>query len=404
MRRTVLLLAMLLAACLALAACSSEEEERTIKIGAAVSETGRYAQEGEYTRQGYVTWAEWVNDEYGGIEVGGDRYDVELVMYDDQSDTEKTAELVERLIEEDQVDFLLGPYSSTLTRAAIEVADARGMVMVEGTGSSETLFEQSYENLFAVLTPAGNYTQSALRALADLGAESVVIAYADELFPASVAEGAERWAAEYGMEVLGVESYPRGVTDVSGILSKFKEAAPDVFVGGGYSEDAALFVRTAKELDFNPKAMVLTVGPTNPEFVGEVGKDAYYLVGPTQWDPSMSYEGDYFGSASEYAERYTDRWGGPPSYQSASATAAGLALQMAIEAAGSLDADAVRAALRDVDADTFYGRIRFDRTGKNVSRPMGAVQIQDGGDPLVVAPSSAAVADVIYPVPEWGDR
>ena len=385
------------------AACSSEEQERVIKVGAAVSESGRYAKEGGYTRQGYLTWQEWVNDEYGGIKVGGDRYPVELVLYDDQSDTQTTAELVERLIEEDGVHFLLGPYSSTLTKAAIEVADALGVIMVEGTAASETLFEQSYQNLFAVMTPAGNYTQSALRALADLGAKSVAIAHGDELFPASVAEGAERWAGEYGMEVLGVESYPRGVDDLSGILSKFKEAAPDVFIGVGYFDDAVLFVRTARELDFNPKAMVLTVGPTDPQFIEEVGTDAYYLMGPTQWDPSMGYEGDYFGSASEYVERYAGRWGGPPPYQSASATAAGLALQIAIEAAGSLDAAAVRSALHEMDVNTFYGQISFDQTGKNVSKPMGAAQIQDGKI-LLVAPSSSTVAHIIYPAPEWGNR
>ena len=102
------------------------------------------------------------------------------------------------------------------------------------------------------MTPAGSYTQSALRALGEMGAKSVVIVHADDLFPASVAEGAERWAGEYGLEVLRVGSYPRDATDVTDILSELKELDPDVFVGGGYFDDALLFVRTAKELDFNP--------------------------------------------------------------------------------------------------------------------------------------------------------
>ena len=117
----------------------------------------------------------------------------------------------------------------------------------------------------------------------------------------------------------------------------------------------------------------------------------------------MGYEGEYFGSASDYAGRYADMWGGPPSYQSASATAAALALHLAIESADSLDADEVRAALQSLNADTFYGSISFDSSGKNPSKPMGAVQIQDGGI-HVVAPSNAAVADLIYPAPDWNDR
>ena len=402
MVRFIMVLALLSTASFALGACSPDGE-KVVRIGAAVSETGRYAEEGELTRRGYLTWQTWVNDEYDGIRIGDDRYKVELVIYDDQSDPDITADLIAQLIDEDEVDFLLGPYSSTLTSSAIEVADARGMIMVEGTGSSETLFQQGYRNLFAVLTPAVNYTRSALEALAGMGARSIAIAYADTLFPASVAEGARRWAAEYGMEVLAVETYPQDVSDVTDILSKLKDLGPDVFVGAGYFNDAILFTRTAKEVDFNPKATVLTVGPTDPEFVEEVGEDANYLISPTQWEASMSYKGDYFGSASDYAKRYTDRWGSPPAYQSASATAAALALQLAIEAAGSLDADDVRAALNGLDVNTFYGRISFDPTGKNEARPMGTVQIHDG-NAQVVAPANAAVTDLIYPAPSWKDR
>ncbi len=400
MIRVVMPLALLLAACLLLPACAAED--KVIRVGAAVSESGRYAAEGNHTRQGYLLWEEWVN-ERGGIDVDGKMHQVELIMYDDQSDPDKTRELVEKLIEEDEVDFMLGPYSSTLTQPAIEAADARGVILVEGTGASETLFEQSFQNLFAVLTPAGSYTESALRMLADLGAKSVVIAYADTLFPKSVAEGAEAWARQYGMEALAVEAYPQDVTDVSGIVSRFKALEPDVFIGGGYFNDTVLFVRAAKELDFNPKATVMTVGPTNPELINEVGADANYLIGPTQWESSMSYRGDYFGSATDYAELYREKWDAPPVYQSASATAAALALQLAIEAAGSLDMAAVRTALRNLDADTFYGPISFDSTGKNTGKPMGAIQIQDGKT-FVVAPADAAAADVVFPAPSWSDR
>ena len=403
MNRIILIFALLLTASLALSACSSDDGEKVIKIGAAVSETGRYAKEGKNTRQGYLIWEEWVNDKYGGVDIGGERYRVDLVMYDDQSDPDTTAALVERLIDEDKVDFLLGPYSSTLNQRAIEVADPRGMIVVQGTGSSETLFRQSFQNLFAVHTPAGNYTQSALQALAEKGAKSVVIAHTDVIFPASVAEGAVHWAEEYGLEVLAVEKYPQDVDDVASVLSKFKDLNPDVFLGAGYYNDALLFVRTAKELDFNPKAMVLTVGPSDSNFIDEVGQDADYLIGPTQWEPSMSYEGAYFGSASDYAERYEAEFGSLPPYQSASATAAALALHLSVEAAGSLDSDAVRDALRNLNADTFFGRIIFDATGKNSSRPMGAIQIQNGST-RVVAPSDYSVAELIYPAPSWEDR
>lgn len=375
----------------------------TIRLGAAVSETGKYAREGKDTRQGYNTWLNWVNDEYGGIKVGDDCYDVEIVYYDDEGDPDTAANLVERLITEDEVDFLLGPYSSGLTMSTSAIAEKYGVIMIEGNGASESIFERGFQNIFAVLTPAGNYTQSALKTLADKGAETVVIAYEDTAFPTSVGNGAERWAAEYGMDVLAVETYPKDVADVTAIMTKFRDMDPDVFVGGGHFNDALLFIRASQELGFNPDAMVITVGPSNPEFPTEVGDAANYIIGPTQWERTMSWEDEYFGTAEAYAQRYEAAWGEPPSYQAAESTATALALQLAIEAAGTTDMDAVRQALYDMDVVTFYGPINFDETGKNAAKPMGAIQIQDGVI-NVVAPVEAAVADLQFPMPAWEER
>lgn len=407
----LLLICFLLA--LVLAACGSGEpvaetgEESgfdcTIVLGAPISETGSYAREGMWNQRGYETWREWVNDEYGGIKVGDQRCKAEIVYYDDESDPDTSAKLMEKLINEDKVDFLLGPYSSGITMGTSAVAEKYGVIMVEAHGASEALFERGFENLFAVLTPAGNYTGSALKALADLGAKTVVIAHLDLAFPTAAAEGAQKWADEYGLEVLAVEKYPADVTDLSAMMTKFRDLNPDVFVGAGHFNSSVLFVRNAQELGFTPKAMVLTVGPDSPEYRAELGDDANYIMGPAQWDKSLGYKDEYFGTAADYAERYTKRWGEAPPYQSASSTAAALALHLAIEQAGSLEMDAVREALRNLDVETFYAPINFDDTGKNAAKPMVTIQIQDG-EIKVVAPEEVAERDMLYPMPAWEDR
>ena len=371
----------------------------TVRVGAALSETGRYEREGEDVRQGYDLWAEWVNDEYGGIRVGDDRYGVEIVYYDDESDADTVANLTERLITEDEVDFLLGPYGSDLTMGSSAIAEQHDMIMVEGNGASEDVFARGFQNVFGVLTPAGNYTQSALQALAEAGAETMVIAYEDTAFPTSVMEGAQRWAEEYGFEVLAIETYPEGVTDVTAIFTTFRDLEPDVFVGGGHFNDALLFMTTADELGFEPNAFVITVGPSNPEFADELGELAEGVIGPTQWESVMTWEDEYFGTASEYAARYEERWDEVPTYQAAESTATALTLQLAIEAAGSLETDAVRTALQELDVETFYGPISFDETGKNASKPMGFIQIQDG-EIVTVGPADVAEAELIYPLGE----
>lgn len=390
-----------------LAACSESDTPvgaddlftGTVRFGAALSETGKYAVEGRDARRGYDTWVRWVNDEYGGIRIGDDRYRAEIIYYDDESDADTAANLVQKLIDDDQVDFLLGPYSSGLTTGASAIAEANGAIMVEGNGTSDTLFERGFRNLFLVATLAGDYTKSGIEMLAAQGARTAVIAYEDTSFPTSVAKGARRHLEAAGIEVLSMESYPRDIQDATAIMTKFRELEPDVFIGGGHYNDALLFVAAAKELGFTPDGMLITVGPSNPKLIEELGEDAEGLLGPTQWEPVMAYEGPYFGRASDYAEYFERQWGEPPVYQAASATAAALALHLAIEAAGTLGTDEVREALYALQADTFFGPIAFNERGVNPSKPMGTVQVQEG-EIRVVAPAEAAVAQLRYSTAE----
>ncbi len=415
MRRAALILGIALIALLpVVAACSSGTDESagspstapgefagTIRLGAALSETGKYSVEGKDSRQGYDTWLRWVNTEYGGIRVGDERYRAEIVYYDDESDADTAGNLTQRLIDDDRVDFLLGPYSSGLTTGTSAIAEANNVLMVEGNGTSDTMFERGFQNLFLVATIASDYTRSGIEALAARGARTAVIAHEDTSFATAVAGGAARHLEANGIEVLAVETYPKDIQDVSAIMTKFRDLDPDLFVGGGHYNDAVLFVNSAKELGFEPGGMLITVGPSNPKLVEELGSDVDGVLGPTQWEPSMAYRGLYFGSAADYAGYYESLWGEPPVYQAASATAAALALHLAIEAAGSTDTDAVRAALRELSADTFYGPISFDERGVNTSKPMGMIQVLDG-DIVVVAPDDAAVAQLEYPLGDGG--
>ena len=370
----------------------------TVTLGAALSETGKFSVEGKDSRQGYDTWVRWVNEEYGGIRIGDARYRAEVIYYDDESDADTAGNLVQRLIDEDEVDFLLGPYSSGITTGTSAIAEANDVLMVEGNGTSDTMFERGFKNLFLVATIASDYTRSGIEALAAQGATTAVIAYEDTSFPTAVANGAARHLEANGIEVLATETYPKDIQDVSAIMTKFRDLDPDVFVGGGHYNDAVLFVNSAKELGFEPDGMLITVGPSNPKLVAELGADLDGVLGPTQWEAVMAYEGPYFGRADDYAAYYERLWGEPPVYQAASATAAALALHLAIEAAGSTETAAVRDALRSLQADTFYGPISFDERGVNTGKPMGTIQVQDG-EIVVVAPEGAAVADLLYPQP-----
>ena len=373
----------------------------TIKIGAALSETGTYATIGLDVRQGYLLWADYVNNELGGINVGGDLYDVELVLYDDESDADTANRLIEQLINEDEVDFIFGPYGSSLTIATSTITEQYGVIMIEANGAAETIFDRGYQYVFGVLSPASYYSKAAIEALADAGAQTIVVAVEDEAFSIAINDGVTRWAEEYGLEILAVESYPKGNTDAAlfdPIMTKFKALNPDAYVNAGHLNDGIAARASAQSLGFCPGAMVFMASANVPAFVGELGENAEYAVGSTQWQETMSYQGMYIGTPQEYYDRYVSMYGMDPSYQSAESTAAGFALQYALEQAGTLDTEAVRQELLDMDIMTFYGAINFDETGKNVAHAMAAGQILDGKF-QIVWPPEAAVEEFVYPDP-----
>lgn len=126
-------------------------EGDTVYLGAAISLTGKYSTNGAHTRRGYDLAVEKIN-EAGGVTVDGQAYKLAIIYYDDESTPARGAQLTERLIQQDGVTFILGPYSSGLTRAMAPITEKYGIPMVEANGASISLFQEGYKYLFAVLS------------------------------------------------------------------------------------------------------------------------------------------------------------------------------------------------------------------------------------------------------------
>ena len=373
----------------------------TVRIGASLSETGKYATVGLDVRQGYDLWANYVNEELGGIDIGGDLYTVEIVYYDDESDADTSTLLTEKLISEDEVDFILGPYGSSLTMATSTITEQHGIIMIEANGAAETIFDRGYEYVFGVLSPASFYSRAAMDALDSVGAETLVIAYEDNAFSIAIKDGILLWADELGIEVLAQDVYPNGETSSAvfdPIMTKFKALDPDGYINAGHLNDGIAARASAKSLGFCPGASFFMASANFPAFIEELGEDSAYAGGSTQWQSTMSYDGMYLGTPEDFYQRYTEAYDMEPTYQAAESAAAGFTLQYALENAGSVDTEAVRQALLDMDIMTFYGAINFDETGKNTAHAMAAGQIIDDQFQIVFPPD-AAVQDFVYPDP-----
>src|ERR1041385_3832661 len=147
-------------------AVQAKTEGDTIVLGAAVSLTGKYSTNGKNTQDGYDLAVERIN-EMGGVKVGGKTYKLQVRYYDDESTSARGAQLVERLINQDGVQFVLGPYSSGLTKAIAPVTEKYRIPMVEGNGADRNLFTQGYKYLFAVLNTSDYYLRAAIQLAAE---------------------------------------------------------------------------------------------------------------------------------------------------------------------------------------------------------------------------------------------
>ena len=380
----------------------------TIVFGAAVSLTGKTAKEGEYTRDGYNFFVDKIN-ELGGITVGGKKYKVAVKYYDDESKSERTAQLIEKLINEDKVTFILGPYGSAPSGTAAPICEKYKIPMIEANGSAESIFNKGYKYTFAVLSPAKLYLKGLIDLVLsrDKTAKTVAVLGENEPFSKEVAAGGAEYAKEKGLTVVYQELYPTGMQDVSALLTNIKAKNPDVVLGAGHLQDSLLIVKQAKDLGVSPKAMGFSVGPSSPEFRENLKNNADYLYGATQWTEALKYNGDDpWKTPKAYGDAFrakNPKYAVIP-YQVAESTAAVIAFWRAIEKANSLDPTKVRDAIAALDIMTFYGQVKFDSRGINTFKPMAIEQLQPDGRKYTVWPANVAEKDALYPMPAWDKR
>ncbi|MDQ3514497.1 MAG: amino acid ABC transporter substrate-binding protein [Chloroflexota bacterium] len=366
-----------------------------ILIGASVSTTGSNGRTGLYQQEAYLLWESQKNQS-GGV-LGRP---VRMVIYDDQSDPATGARLYQRLLDEDGVNLILGPYASGVTQAVAQVTEpARQPLLVAGASAGE-IWDRGFRYVFGVYSIAQDYFRDIIQSVASAqGYTSAAIMHEDALFPQSTADGAEAYCEEGGIEVLLKEIYPQEATDVSSVLTRIRDEDPDMLIGGSYLPDSVLIVRQAKELGVNPRLYAFSVGAAQPEFVENLGADADYVLGPSMWEAEIETPGN-----AEFLAAYQQLHGRDPDYHAATGYAGCQILEAAVNAAGSLDTEAVTEQLRTLVMPTVLpGEYRVDETGQQVGHIPLSVQWQ-GGLKVIVAPENLATGQIILPTPPWDQR
>ncbi len=383
----VAVLAVLVASVLPVAA------QAPIKIGASLSLTGTYAQPGTYQKEGYELCADHVNAKGGLL---GRK--IEFVFYDDQSTPATGVRLYEKLITEDKVDAVMGPYSSPITEAVANVSEKYQKVMVSPLAATTSIFKKGRKYIFMVISPAEVYLEGLIDMAAKRGLKTVAIVNEDTLFTKASATGVAEAAKKRGMQVVFQEAYPKGNTDFSALLTKLKAANPDVIAASTYFDDAVAITRQMRELNVNAKMYGVTVGGDLPKFYDLLKQNAEYVYGATQWEGSLPYPGQ-----KEFVESYTKKFGREPVYHSAAGYAGCIIYAEGVRRAGTLESDKVREQLLKLETRTFFGDYKVDQDGFQVAHKMVMFQWQDGKK-VTVWPDDLAGGKPRYPTPAWNQR
>jgi branched-chain amino acid transport system substrate-binding protein len=378
--------------------------EDTIELGSAISITGKYSQEGKNAKDGYDFAVKKINDA-GGIKIKGKTYKLEVKYYDDESTPARTAQLLERIINQDGITFILGPYASGPTKAAAPVVEKYKVPMVEAEGASRSLFSQGYRYMFAALSTSEQYLSPAIDLAAEFAKKinkkpsqlKIAMAFENDPFSLDVRQGVVDTAKKYGMTVVVDDKMPRDLSDISATLTKIKAVKPDILVFSGHTKGALTATRQMKEMGINAPMVALT-HCESADIVGKFGAAAEGIMCPTQWAETLKYKDKYFGSAMEYNKAFLaahSEYKEVP-YQTAQASAAIEIWADAFRRGQTFDTEKLRETLTKTNFETFYGKIKFDDTGKNIGKPMVLRQVQNGKY-VVVAPTKYASDPLVFP-------
>lgn len=400
-------------------AATAAAQTKKLVIGYTESKTGAQQVASQKQSQGLSLWLDDVK-KAGGIKLkDGSVYLPEFKSYDDESKTDRVITLYTTLINQDKVDFLISPYSSSLIKSAATVSEQNGKVMVTAGGADDATMEAGFKNIYQLYTPGSKYLIGAVDAMLKLDPtiKKVAVVNEKDSFSTSVVQGTPAspgllaYLKEKGLEVVMNEGYDTGTTDFAPFINKISSTNPDAILGGGHLVDGTTFSKQILEKKSKARFVALLVAPPEPTFA-DIGDAALAIVGPSQWETQVTYSAEtaklanlpYYGpSNADFTAAYKAKYNSTPSYHSAGGYATGLILQKAIEDANSVDPEKIKAALDKLNLMTFYGVVQFSTDakthGKQIAHTMVYMQWQKDAAgklvPQVIWPLSAKSADAI---------
>lgn len=369
-------------------------------MGITASRSGQYQMQGRQALAGLQAWAKDVN-QAGGLSVKGtdSPRSVSVIHYDDASRPDQVRLLTRRLILEDQVDLLMGPYSSGLAQAAAAVADKYGKVLWNQGGASDRIYQQGFRWVVGILTPASEYLSGLPQLVLDSRPESsslAVVRAARGTFPRMVSNMVVQRAADLGFRTVLLQEYEPEIVDFSSTIDRFQDARLDLLLAVGRIENDLLLARQLVQRRPAVGVVAVVAAPIQ-QFHDALGPDVEGFIGPSQWEATGDHGGGYGPNTGQVLKSLRQQSRLPIDYPMVQAYASGLVVQRCIEAAGSLDQQALRAAAETLDFSTFYGRFKIEpATGRQIGGSVVLVQWQQGRK-VIVWPPERRTRGLVHP-------
>jgi branched-chain amino acid transport system substrate-binding protein len=370
----------------------------TIKIGWAISKTGPFGPGAAITTlPNYQVWVKDVNDA-GGINVKGKKMKIEVIEYDDRSNSEEMIKAVERLATQDKVDFILPPWSTGMNLAAAPVFNKYGyphLAVTANTNRSPEMVKRWPNLTFWLGLPSELIdglvsTLDTLRKDGKIGPKVAMAAVGDQ-FGIEQSGAAREGFKKAGFELVYDKSYPFGSQDLQPIVKDAQAANPDIFVAFSYPPDTIGLTDQAKIAGFSPKVFYVGVGTAFPLFKQKFGASAEGVMGVGGSNADLPGLKKYIQHHKEVMGREPDRWASPITYASLQV------LQQAIEKVG-LDKAAVIKEINTGSFDTIIGKVQLK---DNHYKGVWAVGQWQGDNFYGIAPKQDGVRAPIVPKPAW---
>ena len=406
---------------LALGAGQARAQVKEVVVGVLYPLTGPAAQIGVDHRHAVEVAVDIVNNRHEKVDLplarteglpglGGAK--IRVVYADTQGKPEVGQAEAERLITQEKVHVLVGAWHSSVTATASQVAERFGIPFFNCESTSPALHRRGFKWFFRTTPHDEQFTQAMFDFLRDfqqkrgIKLRTVAISYEDTLFGADSGKAQRELAKKYGYEIVLDFAYRARSTSLVPEVQRLKAANPDVWMPTPYQTDAILFVKSARELDWNWKMVLAQAGGyVDPAFLQAVGKEAEGSISRTPFVPDQIPRSALAGQVNELFVKRAGR----DIYDSPVRGFDGfMALADALNRAGSTNPEAIRKALRETNilpahiVMPWHG-IRFDENGQNVGARAMMMQIQ-GGKYWTVWPFELATREVIYPIPKWSER